>query len=457
MRYYKLFFTVLILSLLMQACEKEGDLIVISGFTSSELSIDNVDIVLTQANIESLVLSLSWTESTLELSDKTMGVPQSLPSSVIEVSTSSDFDGVYEINPTTNPHVFTGAALNNLAKFLALEEGVVSPVYFRIRSILGKNIESTFSEVLQINLTPFKIDMSRAFILDADKNKTDFYLYSPDSDGEYSGFMNALGWYNWYLQEGDETIWGNVAESDKEFFISDDADDQWNLWFPEFGGCYFSTVNTNEKEWTATYIPDLIASGDVEGDFTFIRTELYWMLSFTTDADNAKFSVSGNTSTYNVETSTENSLAVPGNINFIPGSGESLTFSFTDDATEFEIPVSGEYTIKIFLADLNNLHYTIETGSVIIEDPISEYLYLPGIDDGISGSWTFDNYLTLINDMDSTFVGVAYVNSLYGYIMSLEVGEWDNVYKYGGTEGLLKFKGADNIPSARFIPDRCRS
>jgi hypothetical protein len=82
---------------------------------------------------------------------------------------------------------------------------------------------------------------------------------------------------------------------------------------------------------------------------------------------------------------------------------------------------------------------------VVVVEPISEYLYLPGIDDGISGSWTFDNYLSLISEDDSTFAGAVQVNSLWGYQMGLASGDWENVYKMGASEGTLLYKSGSNI------------
>jgi hypothetical protein len=103
------------------------------------------------------------------------------------------------------------------------------------------------------------------------------------------------------------------------------------------------------------------------------------------------------------------------------------------------------------LANPTNWYYEITDGLTIPDEPISEYLYLPGIDDGINGpDWTFDNYLRLISEDDSTYAGVVNVNSLWGYQMAVEEDNWSDYYGMGATEGTLLWQSADNItaPSA---------
>ncbi|MCA1744443.1 MAG: DUF5114 domain-containing protein [Bacteroidales bacterium] len=443
MRTIKSYIGALLLLLAVWSCEKEGDLIIVSGFENSQLSSNVTDIILTADNQETAVLAFSWTESTLSLSDGTMKAPASIPSVIIEASTSVDFENVTTISPSANPHIMTGLTLNTLAKNLQMIPGESASLYFRANAALGKNTEPKYSEVISVAVTPYSIDMSKGYILNRDKEATGFFLYSPDSDGEYHGFMNATGWMGWYLREGDATTWGNLNADGNEFILFNDEENHWNLWFPGLGGAYFATLSTTEETWTATYIPTLNVEGDVEGQMTFDRTKVSWLMSFTTTADNAQFSVSGPAKYYDKNTSTEDEAAIDKNFAVIPGEGNSIDYSFTDAATAFTVPTAGEYTLEIFLGDPTNLNYTITTGSVIIEDPISEYLYLPGIDN--SDPWNFDQYIRLVSDLDSTFAGVVNVASEWGYIMSLEVDEWTEVYNMGATEGTLLFKGENNI------------
>ena len=443
MRTIQSYIGALLILLAVWSCEKDGDLIVVSGFETSQLSSNVTDIILTAENQETAVLAFSWTESTLSLSDGTMKVPASIPAVNIEASTMADFEDYITITPSANPHIMTGLTLNTLAKNLGMTPGESAPLYFRSISAMGKNTEAKYSEVITVDMTPYAIDMSKGYILNGDKEETGFFLYSPNSDGEYHGFMNATGWMGWYLREGDAMTWGNLNVDGNAFKLFNDEANQWNLWFPGLGGAYFATLSTNDEAWTATYLPALDVEGDVEGQMTFKRTEVSWLFSFTTTVDNAQFTVSGAAKYYDQTTGTDDGLAIDKHIAFIPGEGNSIAYSFTDEATAFTVPTAGEYTLEIFLADPTNLNYTITTGSVIIEDPISEYLYLPGIDN--SDPWNFNNYLRLVSDIDSTFAGVVDVNSEYGYIMSLAKDEWTDVYKMGATEGMLLFQGENNI------------
>lgn len=435
----------LIFSLTFLSCEKEGDLITVSGFKTSQLSSNNTDIILSPDNNESAVVAFSWTESTLTLSDGSMQAPSSIPMVKIEVSATNDFNSFVTIDPSSNPHLVKGLSLNTLAKNLGLEPNIASPLYIRANLALGKNTESLFSEVITLNVTPYSIDMSKGYILGADGIETGYFLYSPESNGVYSGFMGVTGWYNWFMKEGDGTVWGNVGVEGNEFRLSEEST-QYNMWFPGNGGCYFSTVNTETKEWDATYLPLLSATGDVIGDLTFNRAEMTWMLSFATTIDNATFKVGGDTKLYNATTTTDDANAISETISFSPGAGDELSYSFTESDIEFSVATAGEYTLKLFLADPTNLHYTLSAGSTVIKDPLSEKLYLLGIDDGIiEGDWHFNTYINLTDEVDSTYAGVVNVNSKWGYQMTLAEGEWTKIYKMGETEGTLQYMAGENI------------
>ncbi|HPS13273.1 MAG TPA: DUF5114 domain-containing protein, partial [Prolixibacteraceae bacterium] len=323
-----------------------------------------------------------------------------------------------------------------------------SPLYFRIKAKLGNNTEPVYSNVATVNVTAYTIDMSVGFILDSKQADTGVTLYSPKSDGEYKGFMGATAWYNYYLLEGDGTIWGNYGVDGYAFTMDNNSSSTaiWNFWFPGQNGCYYTTLNTSSKKWTATWISSLSITGDVTADMSFTRSDVTWMASFTTTKANATFSVGGISALYNAETGTDDAAAIAGTVTFAPGSGSEVLFN---QSGTFTVPGNaGDYTLKINLSNPKAWTYEITAGTIIIEEPISNYLYLPGIDDGISGSWTFDNYLTLLSADDSTFAGVVNVKSQWGYQMGLESGNWTDVYKMTGGDaysGTLGFQTGDNI------------
>ncbi len=442
----KILASILCCMTIILSCEKDGDLFRISGIDSAELLSSETAVVLSEDNSTVSVLALTWSESDLQLNDESARIPGSIPQEVIEISSSSAFDTIITVNPQTNTYGFSGAALNTIAKNLHFAAGVSTPMYFRIRTALGPNTEPHYSNTLQVAVTAFSIDMSIGFILNADGEDTGFMLYSPISNGEYAGFTGVTAWYNWFLLEGDGTTWGNLGVDGNAFVISNDESSHWNFWYPGIGGCYYTTLSVDDEEWTATHIPELTLSGDVNMAMTFERTAVKWFASFTTTSDNAKFKISGNTKRYNISTSTDDAAAIAGTIGFVPQTDSSLTIEWNSaSAGEITIPQAGEYTVSFYLADPKKWTFQITSGATVIVEPISEFLYLPGIDDGISGDWTFDNYLKLLSEDDSTFAGTVLVNSLWGYTMSLIKDEWNEVYKMGSTEGTLEFKGASNI------------
>lgn len=429
------------------ACQKDMDMIKVSGLSSSDLMSSENTLVLTKEKASTSVLALSWNKSTLASSDTAMKLPNSLPKIVLEVSSKEGFDTIVQIVPQGNTYSFTGAALNTLAKNFGYKAGVSTPMYFRIRSSYGINTSPYYSDVTTVNITCYTIDMSLGFILDKDKKNTGFKLYSPSSNGEYAGFTGATAWANWYLQEGDGTMWGNLGVDGNAFAISNDQGTFWNFWYPGQGGCYYATLSTTNKEWTATYIPALSVSGDVTATMTFDKQAVKWFVSFTTTTDNANLKVKCTSAKlYNKSTSTTDASAITKTLGFIPHSDSTLTFDWnSESAGNITISKAGDYTLTFFLDNPKSWKFQIKKGKTTVVEPLSKFLYLPGIDDGISGSWTFDTYINQLSETDSTFAGTVLVNSKWGYNMGLKSGDWANVYKMGSTEGTLKFKGSTNI------------
>ncbi len=429
------------------ACEKDGDIITVSGLESSELLASEASVVLTKETASSSVLALAWSGSSLTISNSSMTLPGSVPVEVIEASASSDFGTMYQITPQNNSYTFTGAYLNTLGKNLGLTADISAPVYFRVRSALGVNTEPYYSNVVSVSVTCYAIDMSLGLILTSGMEDTGFRLYSPDKDGEYYGFTGATSWYNWYLQEGDGTTWGNLAVDGNAFALSSETGNQWNMWYPGQGGCYYTTLSTTAKVWTATYMPSLSVSGDVTATMTFDRLSVKWYVSFTTTTDNATIKVTcDDAALYNKSTSTDDASAIAKTMGFITHADSTVTFEWNSASAEnITIPTAGEYTLFFYLADPTSWKYSVREGATVIVEPISRYLFLPGVDDLISGGWTFDNYLKLVSEDDSTFAGAVLVNSEWGYQMTLESGNWTDVYKMGATEGTLEFQSGSNI------------
>ncbi len=445
----RLFIAILSVAVLT-ACEKDGSLITLSGLEENELMATQTAVVLTQEQSEALVLSLAWSSTTLSVSDPSMSAPNVLKT-VLQISKAADFSaGVMEYSETSQSRAFTGSELNTVAKTTGLEAGVATPLYFRIKSSMGDNIDPTFSNVITVDVTGYEIDMSHGFILDMDMIATGGTLYSATSNGQYLGFMGATAWYNFYIKEGDGTIWGNDGVSGTAFVLSssNEVDKRWNCWFPGVGGCYYVDFNTNKKSWSALVIPALSVTGDITGDMTFDRPNVKWTLPFTATATSLSIQISGNGLQYDNSTGVDDASAISKPVAFNQN-GDHLSFESVAQNMTITVAKPGDYTLTIDLKDPTAWHIEAVEGSSEPE-VINPFLYLPGVDDAISGSWTFDNYLNLYNEDELSYAGVVNVNSLWGYSMNIEKDNWADKYTFAsGTalSGALVFQGSDNIPA----------
>ena len=438
----------IVLLVALAACEKDGNLITLSGLEQSELMATQTEVVLTQETSTQNVLSLSWTTSTLTVSDPNMSAPNVL-ATTLQVSKTEDFSGtVVESLESNLSHAYTGSELNTKVKNLGAEPGAATPIYFRLKASIGDNMDPVYSNVVTVNVTAYEIDMRFGFILDSSQGATSDSLYSADSNGEYVGFIGASSWYNFYLKEGDGTIWGNDGVSGTPFVLSsaDDSNLRWNCWFPGVSGCYYVDFNTNNSEWSALSIPSLTVSGDIGGDMTFDRPAKTWTLPFTATSTSLTIQISGTGNLYNSTTGDAASVDSP--VAFADGGGNLVLADQASDLT-VTVPSAGDYTLIIDLSNPKGWTISASEGS---EEPveISPYVYLPGVDDGISGEWTFDNFLTLYNEDDLAYAGVVNVNSQWGYTVNPEKDNWDDKYTLesgDGISGTLGYKGTDNIPA----------
>lgn len=430
----------------MTACEKDGDLITLSGLEESELMATQSAVVLTQATSTEQVLSLAWSTSTLTVSDPSMSAPNLL-TTILQVSTTEDFSGtVTETTEDNLSRTYTGAELNTVAKNLGTTPDVATPLYFRLSASVGANMEPVYSNVVTVTVTSYEIDMSVGFILNSSKEETGFTLYSANSDGRYLGFMGATAWYNYFIQEGDGTIWGNDPVTGTPFQLSS-ADGAWNCWFPGVGGCYYVDFNTNTSAWSAVSIPTLTVSGDLTGEMTFDRPNVKWTLPFTATSTSYTVQISGTGAKYDVSTGTTDANAVSTPIAFSQN-GDNLALSSSAGSLTITVPAAGDYTLTLDLS--NPKAWTIAavegTGGPVTINP---YVYLPGSTDG-SGDWTFNQRLPLYNEDKLAYAGVVNFNSAWGYQIASE-NSWSNVYTFGSGDasaGTIVFQGgANNIPA----------
>ena len=344
------------------SCDESGDKIYLDGFKASDLMASASDVKLSVDNSKDVVLSLAWQNPTLLSSDETKPAGSGVLKTYLQVSASENFTSEKEYSVTDLSKAFTGADLNAAAKDLGLSPGVSSPLYFRIKSLMGSNLDAAYSNVCQVKVTPYLIDMSYINILNEKKDQVLTKLYSPNSDGVYSGYMNASSWFHIWGKENDGTIWGNVGQ-DGHVYEMDNTESAWNIWFPGQTGIYYTVLNTKAKELKPTYIKSMQLNGE---DMTYDAPNYAWTKVITTIADNTPVSIVATGAEYSKATGTEDAAAVEKTLNYTLADGKMTD---SENAGSVNIPTAGTYTVTVKVGDKSDLTYSIVSGDQTTPKP----------------------------------------------------------------------------------------
>ena len=343
------------------SCDESGDKIYLDGFKASNLMASASDVKLSVDNSKDIVLSMAWQNPTLLSSDDTKPAGNGTLLTYLQASASEDFETVKEYTVSNLSKAFVGTDLNAVAKDLGLTPGESAPLYFRIKSQMGANMDAAYSNVCQVNLTPYLIDMSYINILDKDKDNVLTHLYSPASDGIYTGYMNASAWFNFYGKENDGTVWGNSA-TDGTFAI-DNTESAWNFWFPGVAGIYYTVIDTKAKEWKATLLKTVKLNGE---DMTYDAPNYAWVKVVTTTADNTPITIAATGAEYSKATDTNDDNAVVKTLNYTLADGKMTD---SDAAGSVNISKAGTYTITVKVGEKSELTYSIESGDNSTPEP----------------------------------------------------------------------------------------
>ncbi len=443
MKTLKYIFASLLAAISLTACDRDGDMTTTSGAQPVELT-GSGDVVIDKDHTNGLALTLNWTDnSRLTTNDERVQAPVGAVVNTLQFSSTTGFESPIEMLTETGSTSMqlTAESLNSLVGRVGLESEVASTLYIRMRSVLANNVDAQYSNVYQIQVTPYRIDMTLGFVLDASGADTGNLLYSPNSDGIYSGFLGASGWYNWWLQEGNGVKWGNIGDdgNGKPFVISSN-DLHWNFWYPGQSGCYYTVVNTVRQEWSALYIPSLTVSGDINGEMTYDRKTNRWSLSFTaTKTGTANVQIAGTGSQYNSQTGTDDAAAISTPVAFGMDGGK-LTFGQTASNITVNVPTTGEVSLVLDLDDPREWKCEVTEGS---EKPVEveQKLYVLGNDD----TWNYDQYLTLYDEENLCYAAAVNFNCSWGYYFSKEYQGWDHVNQDPNTsEWKLTLDGTDD-------------
>lgn len=418
------------------SCDESGDKIYLDGFKASGLMASASDVKLSVDNSKDVVLSLAWQNPTLLSSDETKPAGSGVLKTYLQASASEDFASVKEYSVTDLSKAFTGADLNAAAKDLGLSPDVSSPLYFRIKSQMGSNLDAAYSNVCQVNVTPYLIDMSYINILNEKKNQVLTKLYSPNSDGVYSGYMNASSWFHIWGKENDGTIWGNVGQ-DGHVYEMDNTESAWNIWFPGQTGIYYTVLDTKAKELKPTYIKSMQLNGE---DMTYDAPNYAWTKVITTAADNTPISIVATGAEYSKDTGTEDAAAVVKTMNYTLADGK-----MTDAATAGSVNIAkaGTYTVTVKVGENSQLEYTIVEGDQTTPEPEASNTLCMFSTDG-------NTLLSVMNKVSDGVYTCKYKPTSYENFRFIFVGEnKDDKKTWYGADGeqfkLTSGDGAWNI------------
>lgn len=391
------------------SCDESGDKIYLDGFEASDLMASASDVKLSVDNSKDVVLSLAWQNPTLLSSDETKPAGSGVLKTYLQISASENFASVKEYSVTDLSKAFTGADLNAAAKDLGLTPDVSSPLYFRIKSQMGNNLDAAYSNVCQVKVTPYLIDMSYINILNENKDQVLTKLYSPHSDGVYSGYMNASSWFHIWGKENDGTIWGNVGQ-DGHVYEMDNTESAWNFWFPGQTGIYYTVVDTKAKEFKPTYIKAMQLNGE---EMTYDAPNYAWVKVITTTADNTPINIVATGAEYSKATATDDAAAVVKTMNYTLADGK-----MTDAATAGSVNIAkaGTYTITVKVGENSDLTYSIESGNQTAPEPEASNTLCMFSKDG-------NNLLAVMNKVSDGVYTCKYKPSAWENFRFIFVGE----------------------------------
>lgn len=428
------------------SCASDIDPVYIEPTDDSTLGGGSHDITLNPDTPDALVLTLYWSgDGQISLSDPQLQAPVNYAEQIIELASDAEFANKFEItlDKEARSYQFLNDDLNALLGRLGYEADQMAPLYIRIRSVLGANIDPTYSNVLEVNVQIYRISLVLGTVLDSNWGETSMRLASPEENGIYTGFMGVAGWENWWFREANNIVWGNLGEDGKTFYASSD-DSHWNFWFPEPAGCYYTTLNTVEGWWSGLHIDNLTVAGDLAGEMEFNRKTLQWTLPVNLPAaTTVSITISGQGSLYNRGT-TDMGPAIAQSVAF-GGASDGLQFGETGSTISVEVP-AGENTLILDLSDPQR--WTLTAGEAAEEPEVATLLYFSGL---VTWGSVPDEYLTLYDESSLSYGGAHWIDSEWGYRV-YPAQEWDPAYHAGagstGLSGTLMLAESDaNIPA----------
>ena len=436
-----LFTSLLILSAMTASCTKDGD--IVTAQRPSAAVIDGSCLgTLDEHNTNALAMTLHWTDNTagrLETNYSDVLLPLNACKNKLQVSDSENFASYDEtvVNDGVSQMQFTARLLNEITARLQLTPYEQHDIYVRMATSTGDNIEPVYSNTLHFNVTPYKIYLNQAHVIDANGNDTGLFLYSPDEDGHYEGFHKTpSGWYNMFLRENDGTLW--YTEPNKAFEVTKTPD--WKLWYPEFAGCYYTTFDTQSKQWTALYIPSLTVSGDISGDMKLDPLEAKWTMTFTPETAGQKTITISCPEAKFFDKSSRDATDKAQTKSIYMNPDQGISYESAQVSLNVEQAGTPQTLVIDFSDNVNGLSYTIEEGGQETHDLLSAA--------GFNNQWDPID-LTEIENTGIYYGEVTASAECEWGVQILKNGSWDSYYGLSADGHTLLDGSKDNgTPSA---------
>ena len=444
-----------VISLLAVSCAKDGDMLTatMTGDGTQIGSTDD-DIVLNKDLPASLALTIWWDElGNATLSDPDAQFADNFVVNAIQFSATGDFAETVEtvVDNGASSIQFTTSRLNSILTQLGFESGKASPLYIRMRTSLGtgSGAEEILGEPLRITVTPYFIDMS--FItLAGTKDDRKCTIPATEEDGSYAGFVSVPHtWWNFRFVEGDDTVYGGAHQGETAItYVLSTANDMWECWFPEgetgstAHDCYHVTMDREEMEWSALILRKITMTVGTEAlEMEFVPGKTAWTCVLTTEQDNAAIQLDGEGSQYDRETTNESPTAT--DLSFTASSDNSLAIGNAGAATGISVARAGQYTLILYLADME---WELAEGEVDIDDEEEDPVEWPEDPDYTVATSDFLYLYNLDGNTPSSVAGRLGRTSDGVYEGFQYLGSWQN-FKLGDNENPASAKIYGSVPS----------
>lgn len=341
-------------------------------------------IALSSDNVEKVVLQFAFTTDGHEiyLTNDSAGAALGDGYYFLEISTSENFDSNVKsiaINTSkgSNEVKFTGGELNIIAEELGLKADNASTIYLRIgRSYTSASkLGCVYTSAMDVEVTPFTLDMSKAFVWDKDKSAIIDTVYAIEP-GLYAGFMPTKGgWSNFWIKDAKNQMWGNSSVDG--FAYASCSSDAWNFWTAEPMGCIYTQLDTRKngsETISYTALTTLSVGGDATAELSFDANTCKWSGAITTTADNATLTLSSATLTNDNATGDAYASAVAGTMTFGVSGNGTLAIGGTEGIT---VGTAGKYKLEVNMS-FEQIYYEltslsdVETYPAVVKATVGE-------------------------------------------------------------------------------------